>query len=88
VSQVLNGKANFSLEQSQGINKLLIHNRDESRFFLLLVEYSRAGTESLRLHFLELIEEQMQRQLNLKERFQIKEVLSLELLQIFNRKKP
>ena len=78
ISQVLNSKANFSLEQAQNINKLLLHNKDESRFFLLLVEYTRAGTPELRSHFLELMEENIQKQLNLKERFKIKEVLSLE----------
>lgn len=78
ISQVLNSHANFSLEQAQGINKLLLHTKEESRFFILLVEYGRAGTVDLRSHFLELMNEQIQKQLNLKERFKIKEVLSLE----------
>jgi uncharacterized protein (TIGR02147 family) len=78
VSQVLNGKANFSLEQSHAINELLIHSKEEARFFLTLVEYVRAGTQKLRSHFLEIMEEQIQRQLNLKERFKVKESLSLE----------
>jgi uncharacterized protein (TIGR02147 family) len=78
ISQVLNGNANFSLEQAQAINKLLLHDKDEARFFILLVEYARAGTLDLRAHFLELMNELIQKQLNLKERFKIKEVLSLE----------
>ncbi len=78
ISQILNGKANLSLEQAQNINKLLLHDKYESRFFLSLVEYARAGTKDLRAHFLELMNEQIQKQLNLKERFKVKEVLSLE----------
>ncbi len=78
ISQVLNSGANFSLEQAQAINRLLLHNKDESRFFILLVEFARAGTTELRGHFLELMNEYIQRQLNLKERFKIKDALSLE----------
>lgn len=78
VSQVLNGKAQFSLEQSQSIARFLAHNKEEARFFLLLVEYSRAGTPELKTHFLELMDEQIQKQLNLKDRFQIQETLSHE----------
>jgi uncharacterized protein (TIGR02147 family) len=76
VSQVLNGKANFSLDQSHSLNRLLLHNKAESRYFLLLVEHSRAGTIELRKHLLEEMEDQIQRQLNLKERFKVKESLS------------
>lgn len=78
ISQILNGNANLSLEQSESINRLLIHSKEESRFFLLLVEYSRAGTQNLRHHFLELIEEQLQKHLNLTERFKVKKELSFE----------
>jgi uncharacterized protein (TIGR02147 family) len=78
VSQVLNSGANFSLEQAHTLNKFLLHSREESRFFLLLVEYIRAGSKDLQTHFLELMNEQIQQQLNLKERFKIKEVISPE----------
>lgn len=78
ISQVLNGNANFSLEQAQALNTLLLHSKDEARFMLLLVEFARAGTPDLRTHFLELMEELIQKQLNLKERFKVKDVLSLE----------
>lgn len=78
VSQVLNTAAHFGLEQAHSLNKLLLHTKDEARFFLLLVEYTRAGTPDLRVHFLEMMEELIQKQLNLKERFKVKELLSLE----------
>lgn len=78
VSQVLNGSANFSLEQAKAVSRLLLHSQDEARFFILIVEYGRAGTPELRAHFLELIDEQITKQLNLKDRFKVKDVLSLE----------
>lgn len=78
VSQVLNGQAHFSLEQGHAINKMLLHNKEEAQFFLTLIEYARAGTRDLKTYFLELIEEQVQKYLNLKKRFKIKEVLTEE----------
>lgn len=76
VSQVLNSSAHFSLEQASGINKLLGHRRPEARYFLLLIEYARAGNTELRRHFSELIDESIQSQFNMAERFQIKQSLS------------
>lgn len=78
VSQVLNGGANFSSEQAMALNVLLGHSKAEARFFLLLVEYGRAGTKELRQHFRELIEEALEAHLNLKERFKVQEVLKDE----------
>jgi uncharacterized protein (TIGR02147 family) len=76
VTQVLNNSANFSLEQAVAINKLLGHTRQEARFFLLLIDYARAGTADLKRHFAEIIEESVQNHLNLKERFQVKQSIS------------
>ena len=61
VSQVFNGDAQFSLEQADQINQYLGHRRDESDFFLLLVQYARAGTRSLREHFHEQITDHRER---------------------------
>jgi uncharacterized protein (TIGR02147 family) len=55
VSQVFNGSAHFSLEQADEINRFLGHRRDESSYFLLLVQHARAGTPSLREHFMDQI---------------------------------
>ena len=57
VSQVLNSNANFSLEQAQALNKLLLHNKEEGQYFLLLVQFHRAGSRDLRSHFQDLINE-------------------------------
>jgi len=48
VSQVLGGSADFSLEQADALNEYLGHAEDEAEYFLLLVNYARAGTDSLR----------------------------------------
>lgn len=77
-SQVLNGSANFSLEQAQVLNEWLAHDKNESRYFLFAIDYARAGTALLRANYLELMEELIQKQLNLKERFKVKEMLSSE----------
>lgn len=51
VSQVLNGDAQFSLEQGELINRFLGHTKDQSSFLLLLIQYERAGTSTLKIHF-------------------------------------
>lgn len=78
ISQVLNGQAHFSLEQAHSINKILFHNKEASQYFITLVEFSRAGTIDLKNYFHELLEEQLQKHLNLKKRFNIKDTLSPE----------
>ncbi len=48
VSHVLNGNADFSPEQAEVLNRFFGHSREESAFFLLLVQKERAGTRSLK----------------------------------------
>ncbi|MBL7542462.1 MAG: TIGR02147 family protein [Bdellovibrionaceae bacterium] len=78
VSQVLNGQSHFSLEQADKINIFLKHSKIESHFFLLLVQHGRAGTENLRRHFLEQINQTLEKQFDLKNRLQFKKILSKE----------
>jgi len=86
VAQVLGGGAHFSLEQAEGVNALLEHSEDESDFFLLLVQWSRAGTERLRRRLRAQIQRERARQTNLKERFQVRSELSeSEVLEFFSR---
>src|SRR5687768_11246698 len=56
ISQVLNKDAHFSLEQADELNSFLGHTKDESHYFLLLVQVARAGTHSLRSKFQEQID--------------------------------
>lgn len=51
VHQVLQGAAHFSFEQAELINTYLAHTDEESEFFLLLVSYERAGSDSLRRRY-------------------------------------
>ena len=78
VTQVLNGDKHFSLEQADKINGFLNHSKDESHFFILLIEYVRAGTDSLREHFKQRMEELREKHLNLQMRLQIKNELTVE----------
>lgn len=48
VSNVLNGDAQFSLEQAERISEVLGHSSEEADCFLLQVLMERAGTPSLR----------------------------------------
>lgn len=68
ISQVLNGGGNFSLEQGEGICQFLGFGKQESHYFLLLLQKERAGTKNLRVYFEEQIEEVQKRRLVLTER--------------------
>ena len=68
ISQVLNSENHFSLEQSHRIATFLDLKADEFRYFLLLVEYSRAGTPELRDYFKNQLDELKARHLDIKGR--------------------
>lgn len=78
VSQVLSGKAHFSLEQAQKANKFFEHSFDESHFFMLLVQYTRAGTHELKKYFKNQIESVREQRLNIQKRLGVKKRLSAE----------
>jgi uncharacterized protein (TIGR02147 family) len=78
ISQVLNGGSHLSLEQAEKLNALLGHNKAEASFFLLLVQHTRAGTEALRKHFREQLDEAVAKQSNLKNRLAATQELSRE----------
>jgi uncharacterized protein (TIGR02147 family) len=72
VSQVLNGDLHFSLEQAEGLNSLLGHSAEESDFFLLLIQFGRAGTPALRTRIQDQMNRLLQKRLVLKDRVDIK----------------
>jgi uncharacterized protein (TIGR02147 family) len=78
ISQVLNTHANFSLEQALKICGHFKLYDQEERYFLLLVEYSRAGTPALRKHFKNLLDEIREQYLNIKGRVKEQAALSPE----------
>lgn len=78
VSQVLKHAAHFSLEQAAALSQHLEMDRNESEFFLLLVQHARAGTPLLKRHFAEHLQKARQKRLNLKHRLEFKKALSIE----------
>jgi hypothetical protein len=51
ISQVLNGDQDFSLEQALGTSIFFQHTTLEQRYFILLVQIQKAGTQELRFFF-------------------------------------
>ncbi|HLE01367.1 MAG TPA: TIGR02147 family protein [Bdellovibrionota bacterium] len=79
ISRVLaTDTADFSLEQAEKISEFMNHADREIRYFLLLVQYARAGTASLKNRYLAEIKEAQEKQLYLKDRLGVKQPLSLE----------
>lgn len=78
ISQILNTHANFSLEQSYKLGQFLKFNESENRYFLLLIEVARAGTEELKNYFKKDIESMRLKHLNIKDRIESAKSLSIE----------
>ena len=68
ITQVLNSNANFSLEQGLRISKYLGHSEEEKKYFVLLIELGRAGTEELKSYFKSQLLELKDVYLNIKDR--------------------
>jgi uncharacterized protein (TIGR02147 family) len=75
VSQVLNQHVHFSLEQAVKVSQFFQHSKEESRFFLLLVQYQRAGSHDLQEFLKREMEEIIEKRSNLKDRLNIKDSL-------------
>lgn len=78
ISQILNTHANFSLEQALKITTFLQLNEKETRYFVLLVEHSRAATPALQAYFQKDIDTLRSKFLDIKERVPQATGLSLE----------
>ncbi|MBX3032874.1 MAG: TIGR02147 family protein [Bdellovibrionaceae bacterium] len=78
ISQVLNGHAQFSLEQAFEINSFLGHDRQEGEFFLLQVQWQRAGTVALKKHFQKQMEEILKNRALIKNRVESNQEVSSE----------
>lgn len=83
VSQVIEGNAHFSAEQVALLNRYLEHNKDESRFLLLLLQHTRAGNEALREHFQILIQELLDRHNLLRNRPDFRKTIPQEQQAIY-----
>ena len=78
LSKILKGGADLGLEQSLALCRYLRLSTDETDFFLLPVQFKRAGTEHLRRHFLLKIHDVEQSRIQLKNRFRVGVGLSAE----------
>ncbi|MGZ3771873.1 MAG: TIGR02147 family protein [Bdellovibrio sp.] len=76
LSQILNGNVDLSPEQAQTTNTFLGHTSAESRYFLNLVLFERAGNKELKAYYDEELKRQRQERLVLKNRVQINRSLS------------
>jgi uncharacterized protein (TIGR02147 family) len=83
ISQVLQGPAHFTLEQSALMSEYMGHTQEEEEFFLLLVQIGRAGNEKLRNHFQAKIKQILDKRLVLKNRLSFKKTLSEDKQAIF-----
>ena len=68
VSQILSGNGQLSLEQGDKLNHFLSHSKEEAHFFLLLIQYNRAGTKSLQEYFYKQMQNILEARLQLRHR--------------------
>lgn len=78
ISHVLNGHAHFNWEQAEAISNGLGHTDDEKEYFLLILNYSTAGTQSLKKFIKSRLEQIRERRLSIKDRVKVKDSLSRE----------
>jgi uncharacterized protein (TIGR02147 family) len=83
ISQVFNSSVNFNLEQALKISIFLKFNEEETQFFLWMVEFKRAGTQDLKKYFHNLLTQLKEKNLNIKNRIQIQQVLAAESQNIY-----
>jgi uncharacterized protein (TIGR02147 family) len=79
ISHVLNGGAHFSWEQAEAISRYLQHSSLETEYFLLLVEFTRAGTPSLRAFLERKLDEFRDSHFDLKARVGIGETVDEQI---------
>lgn len=78
LSQILNGKADLTIEQAHKLNTHFMHDKTESRYFILLVEKGRSISKELREFFDEQIIELQQNRYDLKKRLKETDQISQE----------
>ena len=76
LSKILKKEADMSLEQTHALSRYLALDLEETDYFLLLVQHSRAGTSELRKYYALKIETFGQARSVLKNRFKVEEELA------------
>jgi uncharacterized protein (TIGR02147 family) len=85
VSQIINGKADLSTEQTVAICKFFGLDAEETDHFHDLVNRDKAGNEDTTNYFQTRINKRLEERLNLKKRFKVDNKLSLEQEAIYYR---
>ena len=80
LSQILTGKPDLTIEQAHKLNARFLHDKTESRYFILLVEKGRAVSKELKLFFHEQIIELQESRFDLKKRLKETDQVSKENL--------
>lgn len=80
LSQILNGKPDLTLDQTHKLNQFFLHDKVESRYFIILVEMGRASSKDLRDFFMEQILELQQSRFDLKKRLKETDQISNEAM--------
>ncbi len=78
ITNVLTGNAHFSVEQGEAVARYFGLDTNETEFFLLLIQYNRAGTVNLQKHSLRILEIRAKAFLELGSRVRIDESLRME----------
>jgi hypothetical protein len=78
VSQVLKGRAEFSLEQGEAINAFFEHTDDEGEYFILLLLKERSGSLKLKGRFDRKIQAMREERTNIKKRLEVDTTISLK----------
>lgn len=76
VTQVMKGRADFSLEQAESVNEFFGHGEAEGEYFLLMVMHERAGTKTLKKRFAQKIEAMRSERLNVERRLGTTDTIS------------
>ena len=74
MSQIFNGEKELSPEHASELCDLLHFTESESDYFLLLVDYSRAGTPGLKKKILRKIEAEQKKSQNISQRLKVDEL--------------
>lgn len=83
LSQILNSKPHLTPEQAHKLNSRFMHDKTESRYFVLLVELEKAGNYEYRDFIKEQVEELKQNRHDLKKRLKETDHMSKEHMDVF-----
>ena len=78
ITNVLSGGGHFSQEQAEAAARFFGLNKGEIEFLLILVQYNRAGTSTLRKFYEGLLDEKTEKYSALKNRLKMPDSLKLE----------